>query len=102
MKKFKTLLLALTAISSVNVAAAEQGWTGPHLVKLVDSATASKNNSLVTLEGYSNGICSSDRIFLSIEDDQKFNQLFSIRPDLYGGHWATGVPTMNRPLEIFT
>ncbi len=78
MKKFKILLLALTAISSVNVAAAEQGWTGPHLVKLVDSATASKNHSLVTLEGYSNGICSSDRIFLSIEDDQKFNQLFSM------------------------
>ena len=78
MKKLKTYLLTIAVFYSANILAAEQGWTGPHHIKLVDSATTSKNNALISLEGYSNSTCSSNRIFLAIADDQKFNQLFSM------------------------
>lgn len=78
MKKLKIVIWTIAALNSANILAAEQGWTGPHHIKLVDSATSSKNNALISLEGYSNGVCSNNRVFLSIADDQKFNQLFSM------------------------
>jgi len=71
------IVIAFLLIGTSKNAYSEQGWTSYSEIEVLDSLP-SERNTFITLKGYSNSICSANRIMLTSATDTKFNQLFSI------------------------
>ncbi len=72
--KLATLVCALLISNAVY---AEQGWSGYHTIDVIDSLP-SERAAFISLNNYTNSICSGHRILLEGATDSKFNQLFSM------------------------
>ena len=72
----KTLTFSLVIFTS-NLAFAVNGWSQPHMVKLIDSLT-SENESYITLDGFSDPACNNNRIHLTSSNSEHYNEMMSL------------------------